>query len=274
MDKIRIDGLEIFANHGCLDAEKQLGQKFIISADIYLDSRAAGCSDDLHKTVNYAEVCAGITQLLTEQTYQLIETCAEKAASYILHNYPPARSVSVNIEKPWAPIGQSVRTVSVQVSRRWSKVYLGLGSNLGDTKALLDGAINMLGCDEVKVLRQSSYYKTQPVSEIPQDSYLNSVLEAETTLSARELMAHLLHIESLLGRERTVRHGPRTIDIDILTYDDVVSDEEEVLLPHPRMHERLFVLVPFCELNPYFVHPLLNQRIIDLKSQLEKTQTL
>jgi len=274
MDKIRIDGLELFANHGVLEAEKQLEQKFIVSADLYLDLRGAGTTDDLAQTVDYAEVCAGILKTATEERVQLIETCAEKIAFYILHTYPLVRSVSVTVEKPWAPIGQSVRTLSVQIERKWSRIYLGLGANMGDPKTALDSAIERMGCETLRVRRCSSYYETKPISDIPQDDYLNCVLEAETTLTPRELMAHLLQIESSLGRERFERWGPRTIDIDVLSYDDVVSDDKDIILPHPRMEERLFVLVPFCELNPYFVHPLLNKRVVDLKIELAKRQTL
>ena len=274
MDKIYIDGLELFAKHGVLDAEKALGQKFIVSAELSLDLRAAGVSDDLNLTVNYAELCAGITDVFTSETHDLIETCAEAVASYILHSYPPVRAVLVTVEKPWAPVGQAVRGLSVQIERKWSKIYLGLGANMGDPKDALDKAISQMACAALRVIRCSSYYQTKPISDIPQDDYLNCVVEAETTLSPCELMAHLLQVEASLGRERTLRWGPRTIDIDVLTYDNLVSDDADIVLPHPRMQARLFVLVPFCELNPYYVHPLLNQRVIDLKLQLEAEQTL
>ena len=274
MDQIRIDGLEIFANHGVLEAEKALGQKFIISAELYLDLRGAGVADDLDQTVNYAEVCMGITKVVKAETHDLIETCAEAIAAYILHTYAPVQGVTVRVEKPWAPTGQSVRNLSVQIQRKRSKVYLGLGANMGDPKAALDAAIQQLSCETLRVIRCSSYYQTKAISDIPQNDYLNCVVEGETTLTPQELMAHLLQIESALGRERTVRWGPRTIDIDVLTYDDMVSDDKEIVLPHPRMHERLFVLVPFCELNPYFVHPLFNQRVVDLKLRLEGEQRL
>ncbi|MCL2873773.1 MAG: 2-amino-4-hydroxy-6-hydroxymethyldihydropteridine diphosphokinase [Defluviitaleaceae bacterium] len=274
MDKILIDGLEIFANHGALEAEKALGQKFIVSAELFLDLKSAGKSDDLSKTVNYSEICADITNIIQGETYNLIETCAEKIASHILSLYSRIKGVTVTVEKPWAPIGQCVRNLSVQISRNWNKAYLGLGSNMGDSEFTLDSAIKKLKSDDLKILRSSSYYKTKPISDIPQDDYLNCVIEIETTLSPNELISHTLQIESELGRERLIPLAPRTIDIDILAYDDMISDDNEIILPHPRMQDRLFVLVPFCELNPYYVHPLLNQRMVDLKNQLEKTQTI
>jgi len=274
MDKIHIDGLELFAHHGVLEAETQLGQKFLVSATLKLDLRQAGKTDDLSKTVNYAEVCETIRHLMTTETHQLIETCAERIASEILHTFPFVREITVTIEKPWAPIGQSVRNLSVEISRKWSKVYLSLGANMGDPKAALDQAIAALPCADLRVLKCSSYYTTNPISDIPQDDYQNCALEAETTLSPGELMTYLLEVEASLGRERTLHWGPRTIDIDLLLYDNLVTDDPHVTLPHPRMHERLFVLVPLCELNPNLIHPLLCHRVSDLKVELEQTQTL
>jgi len=274
MDKIHIDGLELFAYHGVLEAETALGQKFFVSVELSLDLRPAGMTDDLHETVNYAEVCQTITEIMTQSTYQLIETCAEQIAGGILHTFPQVRAVTVTVEKPWAPIGQSVRNLSVQISRKWSKVYLGLGANMGDPKSALDAAIQSLPCEALNVLQCSTYYTTKPVSDVPQDDYLNCVVEAETTLPPHDLMTYLLEIEASLGRERTVHRGPRTIDIDLLTYDQQITDDPYITLPHPRMHERLFVLVPLCELNPNYIHPLLCRRVSDLKAELEQIQTL
>ena len=270
MDKIYIDGLEIFAHHGVLESEKIAGQTFLVSAVLYLDLRPAGTTDDLTQTVNYAEVCAAVEQVMTEETHDLIETCAERIAAYILHTYCSVRRVSVTVEKPSAPVAQTVRNIEVQIERKWSKIYLGLGANMDDPKAALDSAIEKIRCDALRVVQCSSYHKTKPISDIAQDDYLNCVVEAETTLPPRALMAHLLQIEAELGRKRAQRWGPRVIDIDVLTYDDLVSDDKDITLPHPRMHERLFVLAPLCELNPRFVHPLLGCRVEELRAGLEK----
>ena len=274
MDKIIIEGLELFANHGVLKEEKSLGQKYIISAKLQLDLKPASRTDDLTKTVNYAEVCNDIASIMTTNTYNLIETCAEEIAMYILHKYTLVRCVEVEVKKPWAPIGQSIGSLSVQITRKWSRVYLGLGANMDNPKAALDAAIAKMQNNDLRIVQCSSYYKTKPISHIAQDDYLNCVVEAITILSPHELIKHSLQIESLLGRERSIPLGPRVIDIDILTYDGVISDDKDIILPHSRMQDRLFVLVPFCELNPYYIHPILNKRVIDLKNDLETKQTL
>jgi 2-amino-4-hydroxy-6-hydroxymethyldihydropteridine diphosphokinase len=129
------------------------------------------------------------------------------------------------------------------------RAYLGLGSNLGDRLANLQHAVHRLGRAEgVRVLRSSRVYETDPVGP-PQPDYLNAVVEVETDLSARELLRTCLGVEVELGRVRDERWGPRTIDIDVLSYGDERVDEPDLVVPHPRMHERAFVLVPLAELD-------------------------
>lgn len=130
------------------------------------------------------------------------------------------------------------------------RCYLGLGSNLGDRAVNLQRAVDLLGGHAgIRVLRSSRVYETDPVGP-PQPDYLNAVVEVETALAARELLHACLDVERELGRVRTERWGPRVIDVDILTYGDETIDEPDLIVPHPRMHERAFVLVPLADLDP------------------------
>jgi len=275
MDKIIIEDLEIFANHGVMPEENIVGQKFIISAMLLLDLSIAGQTDDLYQSVNYAQICDDISVLMRSKTHLLLETCAEHIAKHILLNYTLVQSVSIKIEKPWAPIKQHLKTVSIEITRKRSTAYLSLGSNLGDKKANLDEALKHLAYDDVIVNKVSSYHDTSPISDIKQDDYINCAAEVSTTMTAKELMVYILKIEAQLGRTRPAPiNAPRIIDIDILFFGDEISSHNDIVLPHPRMHERLFVLVPLCEINPYLVHPLAKQRICDIKTELEKTQVM
>jgi 2-amino-4-hydroxy-6-hydroxymethyldihydropteridine diphosphokinase len=129
-----------------------------------------------------------------------------------------------------------------------SRAFLGLGSNLGDRLANLQRAVERLRSRGVRVLRSSRVYETEPVGGPPQPDYLNAVLEVETELDPRALLSACLEVEAELGRTRRQRWGPRTIDIDLLTYDDLRIEEPGLEVPHPRMHQRAFVLVPLLEL--------------------------
>ena len=129
------------------------------------------------------------------------------------------------------------------------KAVIALGSNIGDTKANLDLALKLLR-EATDVKQVSSYYSTKPVGYTDQPDFLNAVCIIESELPAMALLAMLQGIEKVMGRERTIKWGPRTIDLDIIQYGDLISKAEELTLPHPRAHERKFVLEPWHEIEP------------------------
>lgn len=148
--------------------------------------------------------------------------------------------------------------------------FLSLGSNLGDRLDHLSKAITALANQpKIKVLKVSSVYQTKPVGGPEQDDYLNAVVKIQTELSALELLDVTQSIENNEGRIREVRWGPRTLDIDVLTYDDLISADEKLTLPHPRISERAFVLVPFFEIDPQATISGLG-KIADLYNQIAK----
>ena len=144
------------------------------------------------------------------------------------------------------------------------KIYLSLGSNLGDRAANLRAAILALPDCGVKVLRVSPVYETEPVENTAQAWFLNLVVEAETELFPLQLLARTARIERALGRVRTIPKGPRTIDIDILLYGSAVVSSAKLQVPHPRMTDRRFVLAPLADLAPDLRHPVLRKKIREL----------
>jgi len=144
--------------------------------------------------------------------------------------------------------------------------YVALGSNLGDREATLAAGLRALDATAgIRVVRVSSWYATRPVGgPAGQGDYLNGAAEVATTLSPEELLAALHAVEASLGRERREKDGPRTLDLDLLLYDDLVRPSPDPVVPHPRMHERLFVLQPLAEIAPGAVHPVLQRPIADL----------
>lgn len=268
-DEIHIEDLEVFANHGVFPEETSLGQKFLISLTMYTDSRSAGKTDCLEKSADYGEVCHFITEYTKEHPRRLIEAAAEDLAEAILLRYTILKGVTLELKKPWAPVGLPLKTVSVKISRFRHTAYLGLGSNLGDKKAYLDNAVKALdkakGCHVEKV---SSYYVTAPYGGVEQDDFLNACLTLKTLLTPEELLEKLHEIEQSAHRERTVRWGPRTLDLDILMYDDVVMETDNLIIPHAEMHLRSFVLNPLCEIAPNKRHPVLKKTVLQLANSL------
>jgi len=143
-------------------------------------------------------------------------------------------------------------------------VYLSLGSNVGERAAHVARAVEALGAAGVRVLRRSSLYATEPVDLRTQSWFLNCVVEAETELMPRQLLRVVQGIERALGRRRLVRRGPRTIDIDILFYGGDIIRARDLVIPHPRIAERRFVLVPLRELAPSLHHPALRKTASEL----------
>jgi 2-amino-4-hydroxy-6-hydroxymethyldihydropteridine diphosphokinase len=143
-------------------------------------------------------------------------------------------------------------------------VYIALGSNIGDRAAMLARGIAALNAAGVRVLRQSSFYASEPVDAPPQAWFLNAVVEAETALMPRQLLRTLMGIEQALGRRRTIARGPRTLDLDILFYGSSVIHAPDLEVPHPRMEGRRFVLAPLAELAPGLRHPVSRKTVSQL----------
>jgi len=269
MDKIKIYDLEVFANHGVYPEETALGQKFVVSVQMEVDTRRAGKTDCLEESVNYGEVSQFITDFMQKNTYKLLEAAAENLAQALLLAYPRVHAVTLEIKKPWAPVRLPLKTVSVEISRRRHTAYIALGANMGDERAYLDGAVSALdsaqGC---RVKKVADYIVTKPYGGVDQNDFLNGALELETLLTPEELLALLHKIEAQAGRERKVHWGPRTLDLDILLYDDCVIDGPELTIPHKEMYFRDFVLRPLAQIAPYKMHPLLHKTVSRLLEEL------
>ncbi len=267
-DHIRIENLEIRAFHGVLPEEKVLGQKFLLTIDMETNLHPAGISDDLARSVSYADVAREVSGLFGSTCHDLIETGAEAVARLILTRWPTIRAVSVCVKKPWAPVGLPLDTVSVTVHRAWHRAFVALGSNLGEREETLRSALSSLEMEDTHVKRVSSFHDTKPVGFLEQPLFLNGAVELETLQEPFELLQFLHRIEAEHGRVRDVKWGPRTLDLDLLLYDDLVTEQEALVIPHPRMLERKFVLMPLCEIAPWVVHPLTRQRMRDVLAEL------
>lgn len=275
MDCIRIKDLEVFGFHGAKPEENVLGQKFILDVCMYTDTREAGLTDDLTKSIHYGHAARRMEEFVRTHTYQLIERLAEEVAEYLLTTFSreekaDLRKVSVTIKKPWAPIHLPIDTVSVTIERGWHTAYLSLGSNLGDKEGYLNQAVKALSEDKrIKNLQVSGYITTKPYGGVEQDDFLNGAIKLETLYTPEELLHLMQKLELAAGRERKVHWGPRTLDLDMIFYDKLILETEDLVLPHPDMENRTFVLKPVCELNKNFRHPILQKTMEQLLRELE-----
>lgn len=268
-DEIRIEGLEVFAHHGVYAEETQNGQIFIVNTILYTDISQAGRTDDLERTVNYGTVCHFITDWMQENTCQLLEAVAEKLAAALLLEYRTLAAVDLEVQKPQAPIKLPFGNVSVKVRRSWHRAYIAVGSNLGNREEHIAGALRALKEHPLIVLKKSSeLIVTKPYGGVEQEDFLNGVLEIETLLGPEQLLEALHVIEDAAQRRRTVRWGPRTLDLDILFYDRLCYESDDLRIPHVDLENRTFVLRPMSEIAPYFRHPISGKTIERLLQEL------
>ena len=256
LDQIKVEGLEIFANHGVFPEENVLGQKFIVSAILYTDTRKAGKIDELTASIHYGEVSAFITEFVKSHTYKLLERVAEELVEDMLQKFDGLEKVTLEIQKPWAPVGLPLKTVSVRITRSWHTAYIALGSNMGDSRQILDDAVAAIDAlPASKVEKVSEFITTPPYGVTDQPDFLNGCLRMKTLYYPKELLRELNRIEKEAGRERIIHWGPRTLDLDIIFYDDLISQEDDLCIPHVEMHKRSFVLEPLEKIAPYKRHP-------------------
>lgn len=153
-------------------------------------------------------------------------------------------------------------------------VFIGVGSNIGDRYTNILIAEKEINCSAVcKVVEISKIYETEPFGFPDQDKFLNCVFKIKTSLMPDQLLKFLFAIEKKLKRKRVVRWGPRIIDLDILLYDELVISSKDLVIPHPGMHERMFVLKPLCDLAPDYIHPVLNERCYTIAEKLKSEQS-
>lgn len=269
MDIIKIEELEVYAYHGVYPQETEKGQNFYINAWLYTQTRTAGLTDALEQSTNYGEVCHFMHRFLQEHTYKLIESVAERLAEEVLLQFPLVHHLKLEIRKPSAPIGLPFSSVSVTVERGWHKAAIAVGSNLGDRRGYIEAALKALKAHRLIVLTAvSDLIETEPYGGIEQADFLNGALCIRTLLTPHELLHFLQQLEQDAKRVREVHWGPRTLDLDLLLYDDLVLDSEELTIPHQDMANRAFVLEPLAQIAPYERHPLLNKTIRQLFKML------
>jgi 2-amino-4-hydroxy-6-hydroxymethyldihydropteridine diphosphokinase/dihydroneopterin aldolase len=282
LDRISIVGLRVRGRHGVFEHERMTGQDFVVDAVLWLDTAAAAAADDLSLTADYGGIADRLASIVSGEPVALIETLADRLATACLAD-PAVQEAEVTVHKPHAPVSQQVADIAVTIRRRAASaaqpgsalpegapeqtadtgvgadrerpVVLAVGSNLGDRMTNLQLGIDVLAGGGLTLCAVSSVYETDPVGGEGQGDYLNAVLLAVSALSARDILARCAAAEAAAGRVRTVRWGPRTLDVDVITCGDETSADPTLTLPHPLAHERAFVLAPWLEVDPHAVLP-------------------
>ncbi len=272
LDQIRLVGVTARGHHGVFPEERRDGQDFTVDVVLHLDTTKAAATDDVADTVHYGDLAVRIAEVIRGEPVDLIETLAARVAASCVASPDCAGVVTVDVavHKPQAPITEPFSDVVIAIRRDRADLLpvpsqdalaqrpdepvtavLALGTNLGDREATLRAAV--AGLRDIPQLWESAVspvVETDPVGGPEQPNFLNAVVLVTTGLSARELLAACQAIEDGQGRERIVRWGPRTLDVDVIRYGDVLSSDPLLELPHPRAGQRAFVLAPWLAVDP------------------------
>jgi len=256
MDRIEINGLRVMTLVGVLPHEREAQQPLQVDLSLEVDLADAGYSDELADTAHYGLVAERAAAVMRESKDLLLERLAHRIAEEALL-VDRVEAVEVTLTKLRPPIPEDLDTTAVRIRRDRKQLnvpvrqqhtaIVALGSNLGDRIGFLKFGIEQLG----PVVRHSRVYETEPVGGPDQQgAYLNMVAVVETPLDPFAFIRRCQRIEAMAGRQRVVHWGPRTLDIDLLFYDDANISTDELLVPHPRIAQRRFVLHPLSDVAP------------------------
>jgi dihydroneopterin aldolase/2-amino-4-hydroxy-6-hydroxymethyldihydropteridine diphosphokinase len=278
MDKILITGVAVWGKHGVFSFEREQPQPFTLDMEIWADISKSCISDNLSDTINYADIYNIIKNVVETQSFMLIERLSyviiEKVFSYDMR----IQKIRIRTVKNKAPLEGQVDGVGVEIEKSrdpaWSqdtygkvsieksetavntkteangeyKAVLSLGSNIGDRKQNIQKALEILANSNCTILNKSKLYETTPVGYINQEKFYNAAILVKTLLNPFELLTKIREIENTLGRKKTIKWGPRTIDIDIIAYEGCIINTEKLTLPHKEYTQRTFVLKTLADI--------------------------
>lgn len=253
-ERIELKGLRVLGRCGAGEEERAVPQPLEIDLEVVVDLTGAAASDELADTVDYAGVCDRVAEVVTAQAVALLEHLAELLAQAVLELDGRIEWVVVAVRKLRPPVPYDLASAGVSLTRfraQRLRAFLGLGSNVGEREEQLRRAVAGLP----DVVGVSPVYETEPVGGPAQERYLNAVVELVTERSPRQLLDVARALEHLAGREAGERFGPRPLDVDVLLVGDLNIDEADLVVPHPRMWARRFVLAPLADLAPELVAP-------------------
>jgi len=245
-------GLRALGHHGALPGEQDRPQPFQIDLDIEADLAPAAASDELDDTIDYGALAAAAVRVVSEERWKLLERLAQRIVEDVVDADRRVTAVTVTVRKLRPPVPVDLGSAGVRVTRRRRRAFLGLGANLGGRQQTLREAVAALP----DVVAVSPLYETEALGgPAGQPPFLNLVVELATVRSPRDLLEIAHRLEAAAGRDRRTeeRFGPRPLDVDVLWVEGMTVDEPDLVVPHPRMSERRFVLAPLADLAPDLV---------------------
>lgn len=264
-----IKDLKTSAIIGCYDNERTNAQELVI--DLTIDLGTWNYTDELTNTVDYSDVHTAVNMLVSKSSFLLVESLAKFITLELFTRYSQIKHITITISKPNVCSEKNCLILVNYSQSREYKVAIALGSNLNNPHQQLISAIEFIS-DIVSTIRVASIYKSSPSGFTEQDDFFNTCISGTTTLEPLELLVALKKIEKRMGKVEQFTNGPRIIDLDILLFDDKIHQELFLIIPHPRLTERDFVLQPLAEIEAEWIHPQFKLTIAELLAHLTPNQ--
>ena len=247
---IRLEDIRLHGHLGVTPAEQATGCDLLVTVELAVDLGRVLTTDQLADTVDYSAVYRLVAATVGERDQRLVESLAGRLAELVATAFP-VTAATVAVRKLAPPVGGAAAAATAVVTRRWRDAWVGLGGNLGDRLAILRSAVaGLFGGPGCRLAAVSSLYETDPVGGPLQPPYYNAVAWLRTLAEPEQLLAVAHRLEEAAGRVRAERWGPRTLDVDLLVVDGEQRWGPDLILPHPRLTQRAFVLTPLAELAP------------------------
>jgi dihydroneopterin aldolase/2-amino-4-hydroxy-6-hydroxymethyldihydropteridine diphosphokinase len=271
-DRIQIKDLHLRTIIGIGEEERRARQDVLINIILHTDTRAAERSDDINDALNYRTLTKRVIKLVEDSQFYLIEKLAAEIAALCLDD-PRVEGVSVAVEKPGAvrfarSVGVEIYRTRADPEKRLNRVFIALGSNINSEYNMREAVRRLAACCHLQAV--SPVYETQPVGKADQANFLNAAALIETDLTAAELKMQVLQaIEQELGRVRSAdRNAPRTIDLDIVLFNDQVLEVGQRHIPDPDLLQCPHIALPLADLAPHQRHPETGQTLLEIARRL------
>lgn len=270
-DYIKVTNMKVFANHGVLEEEKENGQYFYLNAKVWVDMRKPGLTDKLEDAVDYDQICTFLYEVFCERRFDLIEAAAEYTVQEMMSYFKRVEAMELEVRKPSAPLTYQPEDISVTIYREWHHVYLAYGSNVKNARGMINEAFYMVRDPyAVKNCVKGNYYVSKPYGPVKQEDFVNGIMELDTYMDPEEFITYMHEIEDYMRRDRSIKWGPRSIDLDIIFWDDCIYNSKTLTIPHADMQNRMFVLQPLMQYCPGYRHPVLGKTVEQLLKELEE----
>lgn len=274
MDQIKIEYESLAIEEPDKEIKHNSVKKYSAAVTLTIDQIVLSEDWEVQNGIDKVELAKFVIAFIQDNSHYELEVLAVKLAEHLLQTNFSLREVNLELAQNSTDVSATDLVSTVSISRKWEPAVIAFGTNIGDREGYINAALNSMDDNSsVRRLATSSIIETPPYGFLDQDDFLNGAVYIETLLSPLDLLSFLQQLERDAGRKRIVHWGPRSLDLDIIYYSDLILNSKKLMLPHPGLHERRFVLEPLCEIVPNYVDPRFKLPVLALLERFNETES-